>query len=1218
MYLKSLSLKGFKSFADKSTLSMEPGLSAIVGPNGSGKSNISDAVLWVLGERSARNLRGQAMEDVIFAGSSARKPVSVAEVTLVLDNTDGVLPVEYDEVSITRRLFRTGESEYLINGVMARRMDVQDILHDSGLGTGTNSIISQGSLDEVLQSKPEDRRALIEEAAGVLKHKQRKEKSQRKLAAMDAHLVRVKDISEELHKQLGPLERKAKRALRYQRLAEELSDLTLALAVDDLRTLQGQWNDVVKQEGRLEDQVQEKQEALDQAQAHSEALQQLLQASNEDASAASFKYQQAATAVERLESVNLLLSERHRTIQLSQEDHLRKAEEGQAKLEEARQTLMQSRERLDAAHAEAAAAREAVQQLSEESNRNAADRRVLNEAIAKAESDKKRDDKELSQLESKLARVKEALEKGLSHVNLVDAKREDLQRRLVQARADAADCAEACEQAESALGQLKEAESSIRVQAGAALSRRDEAQKRFEAEREGLSLLSSEIRALEELERSASTAGAARVWVLDHAQERQVKLLSLAHVLRVAPELEHVVERFLGADVSALLTSDIEDARSLALDLLQNASQGEVRFLCPGATRGDAALARVAAAEGFGRALLDEVEYPQEYASQVEALLGAVLLADDLDDALSQLRALKAGVAPVSQAASALISAEGLCFLTKDGCVLSSDGKLLVGLLYQEDAAQGASSRGASTAAYAGVLSRARQLDQMRNQLASMQVSRDEAESQLRAAEKAFADAQEQSLKLAQQRAEAQGKADSARSRKQQAENLLQSLEREFREVERQRLQAQLDVDEARPQLALIEESIAQIKARIAATEELVEDKQRELKPLKDAGWNLTERLNQAKLSQAKLSEREIYEQRMLERSQAEVEALEAQIAAARLSFDEGCVAALRIGPLMACISALKEGALSCADRLQEMRFEVQDQSSGLAREAADARARVRANQDELSAATELLSQTRIGKGRLEVQVEGAVDSIVHTCGTPLERALELPVLEERAQAQESAAKIERQISSMGVINPDAAQEYEELKERCDYLDGQLSDLASARKSLARIVAAIDERMKGDFIDTFEAVNRNFQEVFSLLFPGGTAQLMLTNPLDLENTGVEISAQPQGKRVTKMMLLSGGEKSLTAMALLFAVYNTRATPFYILDEVEAALDDSNLRRLLNYLEYVKEHTQLIMITHQRRTMEAADVLFGVSMRADGVTKVISQRLEKALEYAEKK
>ena len=309
MYLKSLVLKGFKSFADRSVLALEPGIIAVVGPNGSGKSNISDAVLWVLGERNAKHLRGQAMEDVIFAGSSARKSVGIAEVDLVLDNSDGTLPVDFDEVAVTRRMYRSGESEYLINGVVARRMDVLDILHDSGLGTGTHSIISQGSLDSILQSKPEDRRALIEEAAGVLKHKQRKAKSERKLAAMDAHLARVKDVAAEVERQLGPL-------------ADELADLSLSLAVDDLRTLRRGWDDALARERALEAELEEKRAAIAQAEAAAEELQEKIRRESVDAGELARRHRRASSAVERFDGATLVLDEKRRAAQ-SYESELR-------------------------------------------------------------------------------------------------------------------------------------------------------------------------------------------------------------------------------------------------------------------------------------------------------------------------------------------------------------------------------------------------------------------------------------------------------------------------------------------------------------------------------------------------------------------------------------------------------------------------------------------------------------------------------------------------------------------------------------------------------------------------------------------------------------------------------------------------------------------------------------------------------------------------------
>ncbi|MVN57582.1 AAA family ATPase, partial [Gordonibacter urolithinfaciens] len=366
MYLKSLVLKGFKSFADRSALALEPGITAVVGPNGSGKSNISDAVLWVLGERNAKNLRGQAMEDVIFAGSSARKATGLAEVDLVLDNSDGTLPVDFAEVAITRRMYRSGESEYLINGVVARRMDVLDILHDTGLGTGTHSIISQGSLDSILQSKPEDRRALIEEAAGVLKHKQRKAKSERKLEHMDQHLARVKDVAAEVERQLGPLERKAKRARAYQGLSAELSELTLALAVDDLRVLQRAWDEAVERERALDEELVQKKAAIAEAEARAEELQERIRRESADAGELAKTHRRASSAVERFDGATLLLHEKRRAAQ-AREAELRVAlEAGKARRAAAEAERAQAAAQVGEVRAERERADADVARLAEE------------------------------------------------------------------------------------------------------------------------------------------------------------------------------------------------------------------------------------------------------------------------------------------------------------------------------------------------------------------------------------------------------------------------------------------------------------------------------------------------------------------------------------------------------------------------------------------------------------------------------------------------------------------------------------------------------------------------------------------------------------------------------------------------------------------------------------------------------------------------------------
>ncbi|MCR2035986.1 AAA family ATPase, partial [Adlercreutzia mucosicola] len=451
MYLKSLVLKGFKSFADRSVMSMEPGITAIVGPNGSGKSNISDAVLWVLGERNAKNLRGQAMEDVIFAGSSARKATGLAEVDLVLDNSDGTLPVDYDEVAITRRMYRNGESEYLINGTVARRMDVLDILHDSGLGTGTHSIISQGSLDSILQSKPEDRRALIEEAAGVLKHKQRKAKSERKLANMDQHLLRARDVVGEVARQLGPLERKAKKARTYQELAARQSELSLMIAVDDLRVLQGEWDASQKREAQLVAELEERRGAIEAAEAAVEALQERIRQETLDAGDLSRRHRAAATAVERFESGMMMMRERRRAararageLELALEANRVKAAEATAELERARALF-------DEAAAERAAAEKKVSDLDCIYRDLGVKRGTLERELSALGKDAQSLTTQMEVARRKHAENTEALTHGLAHVQVIESHAAELSLELSRAQAEAEEAAATAAEAAGAL-----------------------------------------------------------------------------------------------------------------------------------------------------------------------------------------------------------------------------------------------------------------------------------------------------------------------------------------------------------------------------------------------------------------------------------------------------------------------------------------------------------------------------------------------------------------------------------------------------------------------------------------------------------------------------------------------------------------------------------------------------------------------------------------------
>jgi chromosome segregation protein len=1185
MYLKSLTLKGFKSFADKSVLPMEPGITAVVGPNGSGKSNISDSVLWVLGERNAKHLRGSSMEDVIFAGSSARKATGLAEVELVLDNSDGKLPVDYDEVAITRRMYRTGESEYLINGTVARRMDVLDILHDTGLGTGTHSIISQGSLDSILQSKPEDRRALIEEAAGVLKHKQRKAKSERKLANMDNTLARVRDVVGEVERQLGPLERKAKKARQYQELSGELSEVSLALAVDDLRQLRRSWDDACNREQLLVSDLQVKHQAISDAEAEAEALQDKIRKQTEQSGDLSKLYQRASNAVERFDGASLLLHEKRRAAQSYEADVRVSLESGHAKRAAAVEERAGAEATLASVLGELSSAQAKVDELDASRKKNAETRRDIENELDKLEREKRTAEREDEQDRRKLSETREVLANGLAHVKLVEARAKELELALGHAEEQAQKLSDARKAAQDALDAVQAEESAARAAVAAAIKTRDEARAAAEEAHREVTVLESQIAALEEVERASAAAGPARNWVIDQAERRSIALSQLSHAVRAPEGFESLVELLLASDISALMVGTADEALTLADALVSSGESGQVSLLPVDAMRA-ADAARNAALACGGKALLDMIEYSADDAAAVEAMLGDVVVCDSLSDA---------------REAQASHPAAGVRFVTAEGAIAWPSGKLSVG---------------ASEDASAGALSRARKLDESRAALVSARESSEQAKQAEAAAEAALRDYQAESLRLSQKLAEQRGVTQAAQSEALRATNALESARRDFADVQKQREQAQQTVAEARPTVEALEKKLAAATEAASARTARIDELNDQVVPLRKEAAHLRDSLSEAKLSAATLCERHSYAERIVAARTRDVESVDAAESDLRANLASKIIAQQRITPLLAIFEELTASARRRTYALEQAAQAAQDSSTDLHAQVNKAREVSKAAHDAYDGVNAQLSTARVEKGRLEVQVDTAVNAIVTDLNTPLETALKLPELANRPEAEDSAFKLKRRIANMGSINPDAAAEYEELKARFDYLSAQLSDLDSARRSLAKIVRVIDARMKDDFTNTFAQVNDNFREIFATLFPGGKAELTLTDPDDVENTGVEVNAQPAGKRITKMMLMSGGEKSLTALALLFAVYRIRSAPFYILDEVEAALDDSNLRRLTAYLQSIRNDTQLIMITHQRRTMEMSDVLFGVSMQSDGVTKVISQRLEQALKHAE--
>jgi len=1182
VYLKSLVLKGFKSFADRSVLTLEPGITAIVGPNGSGKSNISDAVLWVLGERNARHLRGQAMEDIIFSGSAARKAVSVAEVDLVLDNSDSTLPVDFDEVVITRRMFRSGESEYLVNGVVSRRLDVLDILHDTGLGAGTHSIISQGSLDSILQSKPEDRRALIEEAAGVLKHKQRKEKSARKLASMDNHLARVRDVAGEVARQLGPLERKAKRAAAYQKAHAELTELKLALAVDDLRSLQRQWEKVCDEEARTTADMEQHRQIVTDAEKKVNDLQELIRRESVDAGELSKRQRRAANLVERMDSIEMLVRERRRAA-IGYEADMRSSLDGSAarrneaasELASAQAQLEEVRESCKIADTEVAALTESRASL--EMMRSSAEERAEQLVAAVRECENAADEARRNQVF-----LKESLSNGLAHVKLVEARKAELGAELDRAHAEHTRCSSVAADAKSALDAVEQRDKKAQADVVACYERREATRGAREEAEQSVRLIETEIAALEKAQRLSREGDPALMWLMDNADRFEGAPLS--HAIKVTKGLEALVEQLLDQDLAALAVKDAEKAAEIAKAIVDGGLSGDVTMIA----KADASSKHTVKAKEskVGHPLVDDLVYADSDAPVIETLLGDVVVCSNRDEAFAAHKN----------------DSIGLRFVSVDGCALWPSGRVRV---YGSAAEQGE-----------GVLARERRLDELDRDRIKAEDARQKATENALAADAAYRDAQAASLKLSQELASCKAAHIAALSEEERASRRLTTVANEVEDIDNQLETSRKSVEDLRPDVEACEKLLAELEEKHAS---LVKERDAcidEASPLQAKATELAEKLANAKLAAATFAERRSYSERIVLARQRDIDAIDEHDAEARVALAVKAVAIKRGEELLSTYATLSSSLARRLALLDEAVSASESSTSTVHADAAAAREGARKAHDDYDAANERATQVKVEKSRLEVQVEAAVNAVVIDLQTPLDRAQTLPELEDRTSAEDEAFRLERRIKSMGTINPDAADEYAELKERYDFLVSQLGDMEAARRSLTRIVRVIDNRMKDDFSRTFEEVNANFNEIFGVLFPGGQAHLSLEDPDDPEHSGVEVTAQPRGKRITKMMLMSGGEKSLTALALLFAVYKTRTTPFYILDEVEAALDDTNLRRLISYIDTLRQDTQLIMITHQRRTMEMADVLFGVSMQADGVTQVISQKLERALENAE--
>lgn len=1184
LFLKRLDVVGFKSFAERITVDFVPGVTAVVGPNGSGKSNITDAIRWVLGEQSAKSLRGTKMEDIIFSGSDSRKSLNFAEVTLTLDNEDHRLPIDYSEVSVTRRVYRSGESEFLINKQSCRLKDIVDLFMDSGLGREAFSIISQGRVEEILNSKAEERRTIFEEAAGVLKYKLRKKKAEGKLTETQENLNRVNDIVYELDSQVEPLKIQASIAKDYLEKKEELEKIEVALTAYEIEELHGKWEQLSNDLEQHKENELKLSASLQGKEAKIEELRDKATALDESIHELQNVLLSVSEELEKLEGRKEVLKERKKN-----------ATQNKAQLQKAIEELTQREKELNEQKVEQSSILEVLEREAEELQNALVDKQdqlklhsenveqkidslksdyieILNKQAA-AKNELQNIEQQLNQTELRNMRLEEENENSIENRNEILKKKQHIESLLVSVQEELDEQVRLYRDEQKKLETAKnhyQKQESLLYQAYQYLQK---AKSRQEM--------------LEELEDDYSGFFQGVKEVL---KERGSKLQGIegavAELIHVPKEFEIAIETALGGAMQHIIVSTEEDGRN-AIQYLKKNGFGRATFLPLNVIKGKSLNTSQAQAMQSHPSFIGEavnvIQFAPKYNESISNLLGNVVIAKDLKGANEIAKTLAYRVRVVTLA----------------GDIVNQGGSMTGGSIKQKSSS---------------ILSRKGELEDLKTNIVEMETKTSSLEKNVKQLKTDIGNL-EASLDLLRKTGE------DLRLKEQKVKGDLREVE-----VEEKGMNERLslyDLDKTQ-----FNEDKDRFFARKKELTLLLSEYESEIASLDQEITLLTEHKNTQQTSKEMLS--------------SEINDLKVKYAARREQFNH---ARDKFETLIAEITANTEKLILMQEDFDLLSSEMTDSSSGekqleevaqtklqdktetvaLIATRRDERMKLQTAVEDMELETkelkrqhkgmvEALKDEEVKLNRLDVELENRLNHLREEYLLSFEAAKEqYPLTLEVSEARKKVKLIKLAIEELGTVNLGAIEEYERVSERYEFLLEQKNDLQEAKDTLFQVIDEMDIEMKKRFEQTFEGIRFHFESVFQSLFGGGRADLKLTDPTDLLNTGVEIVAQPPGKKLQSLGLLSGGERALTAIALLFSILKVRPVPFCILDEVEAALDEANVSRFSQYLKGYSKETQFIVITHRKGTMEEADVLYGVTMQESGVSKLVSVRLEESME-----
>lgn len=1184
MYLKRIEIAGFKSFADRTKIEFEEGVTAVIGPNGSGKSNITEAIRWVLGEQSAKSLRGGKMPDIIFAGSESRKQLNIAEVTVVLDNTDNYLPLGFSEVSVTRRYRRTGESDFFINKKACRLKDIQDLFMDSGLGKESFSIISQGKVEAIFASKPEDRRGIFEEAAGVLKYKQRKRKAEQKLFETEDNLSRVQDIIYELEDQLTPLAAQSEAAKEFLALKKELTATDVSLTVAKIKQTRDSWESAKTDFEELSKTVEEKSRFIQQTEQQLGTLREKRGSLDEQLETGQQQLLHLSEALKQAEGQKALLSERSKNTQKTSAEYRETLNEQRKKKDDAQANLQEVQTQQADKQTEKVALEEKIQQLTNEAEKYKKSPKELLEDLRGTYVELMQESANVSNELKYLERqYTQETAKNQQSVTRFEALRDQLEELTEQQSA-------AQTKTKTLEAQLTEEQENYRRLA----EEKNAAQQQLQKEQQLMYDMMSQVqqararqKSLQEIQENYSGFYQGVRSVLQHKEQLSGIVGAVAELIEVPEKYTLAIETALGASAQHIIVENEKDARQ-GITFLKKQRSGRGTFL-PLTTIKPRSLGAhhyqaIKDVDGFLGVASELVSFSENVAPVMQNLLGAIVIARDLDSANLLARQLRYQVRIVSL----------------DGDVMNAGGSMTGGATKQ-------GNRG-------NLFNQGHELAEWTKRYEEINQALQAKEAFVRDLQAKIADQTESLETLRTQGEQTRLAYQEAQSSEERVATELTRLQKEQSLFSYEAKELESFLNDYQVQKETLEFKQVELKTQQDKINQEIQQLNEESDQLEEKRAGINAELSRLQADYAVLDERLLYLERQALGFEEQINELTNQI----VNLENQLLA------LSSDSSDHEESEESLTQRLTELataREHLQEQLAVWKEMRQSLQQQVDQADSELTEANreqkQLLarqSQADVQKNRNELKLDNALAYLQEEYSLTFEgaEAQADPEIDQQV-AQTEVSHLKQAIEKLGPVNLNAIEQYQQVEERYDFLTTQRDDLLSAKEQLFETMDEMDDEVKTRFFTTFQAIREKFNVVFPNMFGGGRAELVLTDPDDLLNTGIEIEAQPPGKKLQSLSLLSGGERALTAIALLFSIIQVRPVPFCVLDEVEAALDEANVARFGRYLSAFQNDTQFIVVTHRKGTMEAADVLYGVTMQESGVSKIISVRLEEVKE-----